>query len=637
MSQFIVYNAKSLIYPFIVILAFWGYGSLVAKLFMPGAPPNACGLKATLGLALTVAMGGWMNYFAIISHKSLHLLLLGGCMFAVAFLIRDWREVFRLLNDACCDFMKQKPLIVIAAANVMLLLSVLFINASFLGFNSHDDLQGYFAFPTKMLQLGALGDDPFSERRIVTSLGGKYFLDALVLADFGYDSLHLMDRSVGLLILLLLAFDACNIWKSNVWFRQFFIMAVLTVNPPTVNITSLLLGASVLLAILIYYHRFSSDFCPTWGTSVVLGLLLSVSAILKTSLVPVTALLGLAICILLWKNIYAVLCQLLIVSLAGVSCTAAWMVAMYQSCGTYWYPFLGRGFHGSAYGNFSQPFSSLNIRNVLNIGCDMFNLLGFVFVLVMIISVLRTRINPRSILVSLAIVLGYIITIVATGGYSVYRYTFAFVYPFVIYQIVNIAHASPAEYVFGLRLSKIGVLLLAILLGAGINQQTLAISTYLRNMASSSTGWDSRNRNLSSDRAKYRALQHGVPPGVTILERLEKPFLLDFRRNTIFINDYPGGSSLPSGMPYLRGSDALSQYLLDHSIQYIAYSYKSEANFSMAEYGKRLDKNMNAWIRSEAQHTFDYQNNIFELGRSRKIVFDDGDNYILDITSHNSE
>src|SRR5262249_30138640 len=63
---------------------------------------------------------------------------------------------------------RQQPDTLARVLTVLAVLAVLWqllLAASWTNFHEPDDLQGYFVFPTKMLALGSLGEDPFSERR----------------------------------------------------------------------------------------------------------------------------------------------------------------------------------------------------------------------------------------------------------------------------------------------------------------------------------------------------------------------------------------------------------------------------------------------------------------------------------------
>ena len=126
-------------------------------------------------------------------------------------------------------------------------------------------------------------------------------------------------------------------------------------------------------------------------------------------------------------------------------------------------------------------------------------------------------------------------------------------------------------------------------------------------------------------------MQRAVPEHVVLLARLEYPFLLDFKRNTVYIADYPGGSSPPPGMPFSQGGERLAEYLCGQGVRYVAYSYAAEAGFPKKVYRARLIPGMDPWIRQQAQHTLDFQRNLAELGRTRAAIFDDGDVHVLDL------
>ena len=113
------------------------------------------------------------------------------------------------------------------------------------------------------------------------------------------------------------------------------------------------------------------------------------------------------------------------------------------------------------------------------------------------------------------------------------------------------------------------------------------------------------NAPLFSDEVVFRhtGMQQSIPQGETVLARLAYPFLLDFKRNRIFIADWPGGASLPPGMPSFKGAEALANYLISKSIRYVAYSYANEANCSWKLYGKIIYHGNNQ-IRTRKYRSF---------------------------------
>jgi hypothetical protein len=135
----------------------------------------------------------------------------------------------------------------------------------------------------------------------------------------------------------------------------------------------------------------------------------------------------------------------------------------------------------------------------------------------------------------------------------------------------------------------------------------------------------------------YKAMQSAVPPEETILVRLQFPFLLDFKRNEVYLTDYIGGASPPPGIPLYKGPDALAEYLVLQKVKYVAYSYKSEIGFTREIFSWQLPesgnwRSYNPWLRAEVENTLDFQANLKLLGQTRKRIYDDGEIFVLNLT-----
>ena len=78
-------------------------------------------------------------------------------------------------------------------------------------------------------------------------------------------------------------------------------------------------------------------------------------------------------------------------------------------------------------------------------------------------------------------------------------------------------------------------------------------------------------------RAALQAMQTAVPPGRRLLVRLEDPFLLDFRRNPIWVMDHPGLCGPPPGVPQSATVAAWAPYLRSAGVDFVAYDYANEA------------------------------------------------------------
>jgi len=121
----------------------------------------------------------------------------------------------------------------------------------------------------------------------------------------------------------------------------------------------------------------------------------------------------------------------------------------------------------------------------------------------------------------------------------------------------------------------------------------------------------------------YEILQQSIPPGEVLLEKLDKPFLLDFKRNTVFVLDWAAASP-PPGMPYSRGSEALARYLSSQSIRYVAYSYGGEAE-------RRKLPTYFPWFKIQLLYSYDFEDNMEGLGKTRRHIYDDGNSFVLDL------
>src|SRR5690606_11298302 len=140
------------------------------------------------------------------------------------------------------------------------------------GFNGHDDAHAYVMFPHQMLEQGALSEDPFNERRMISSLGGQSFLHALVLAVLPDESLKSLDPGLGFLGCVALMYGAVRSsgmpgWRLLPLGGMFFV-----VRYPTVNLSSLGTSLYALLALPWLSYRWAVPSRP-WANGCLIGLL----------------------------------------------------------------------------------------------------------------------------------------------------------------------------------------------------------------------------------------------------------------------------------------------------------------------------------------------------------------------------
>ena len=130
---------------------------------------------------------------------------------------------------------------------------------------------------------------------------------------------------------------------------------------------------------------------------------------------------------------------------------------------------------------------------------------------------------------------------------------------------------------------------------------------------------------------RLQSLQASIPAGEPILARVDVPFLMDFKRNPIYVVDDPGMVSPPPGMPVNQGAEALAKYLLDLGIRFVVFSYDNEANFSYQNYAYRLGPEQHPIRRTVASRIFDFNKSLQQLALTRRHHYDDGMAFALDL------
>ncbi|MHC4571509.1 MAG: hypothetical protein ACYS0C_05485, partial [Planctomycetota bacterium] len=323
-----------------------------------------------------------------------------------------------------------------------------------------------------------------------------------------------------------------------------------------------------------------------------------------------------------------------------------WMISMYQSSGTLLYPIFGKGYHGSVYGTFLPPSTGLTTSLAIRL---IRYQLGRLYILsLLLLSFISFLFRPTkfvrrraSLSISISAILGAPIMLI-TARIPHPRYYFSYVFAAIIILMMlalsNIEEKDNSKFK-NYTTVFISVLIAGIILGHNWYSTQWWYSPqsqYSRSIQNIKAGV--ANSPFISDEVVFRhtRMQQSIPQGETVLARLAYPFLLDFKRNRIFIADWPSGASLPPGMPSFRGAEALANYLISKSIRYVAYSYGDEALFWKKRFGKRVNQG-HPRIRTEARHAFDFQDNLKQLGKTRKRIHDDGYIFVLDLFSRRGQ
>lgn len=631
-----------------ILCSLAGWGVLVVKGLRLRVSAGF-GFCAAVGLALSVCVGGFLDGLHLIRPAIVRGYLLIGLLIAVFAGLAQMGPIRRGLSSAWAYFRREKPLIVVAALLVFVTAVKYTIAVSPGLFHPQDDYHAYMAFPVKMIETGSIGADPFSERRIVASLGGESFLDTFPLSVTGeIKNLHLMDAGVVFIILLLLLTEIMFRKGIPGFWMLLTLLAASMYGAPISNITSLYGGAALLILLFDFFDRTVET--PQWNQAVFLAIVLAALMSMKTTFAPMAGIFFLSFFLFqLWRlpakertAARATLCAVLIFILL-----LPWMLDSYHSSGTLFYPILGKGFHGSRYGTYLLPTANMGLSNLLAFLDGLANVVGALLLCLCCLAITGKGRNRHDKMIEIAIIVNLLIDVVGigigVGGVQMFRYSFAILFSCALFLLieelafftkpVDSASAIAPTWISSLRAPAIiaPALLLGMLLGSGWDWFILDHKDYeVASLRFALTGKDVVS---PSEVSAYRDLQDSIPPGQKVLVRLDKNFLLDFRRNPIYIDDLPGGASLPPGIPSFQGPEAVANYLLAHGVRYVAYSYGDEASFSRALFSDRLEPNVNVWIRRGAQIAFDFQDNLARLGRTRKRLFDNGQMFVLDLAS----
>ena len=593
---------------FLWVLAVWasfaGWGGLLGQLV---GLRRELAMDCCLGVAFAVFLGGLVNLLRIMGPALVIGLVVAGAVLAALQYLPALRQVRRL------------SLPVGGLAKLLIAATALLAAVAVLGyvfstdFNRIDDYPAYLVYPQKMLATGSLGFEPFSERRLLTSVGGLYFLHGLILAGAGLFFLHAIDPALGLGLSLLLLEGALRRHGVGLSARLCVLIFVALLMPSIVNLTAVTLP----IALMLYAYRLfetDPDIEPGRGSPgriAVLALVAAALVAIKSAYLPWV---GAFLALVYAQRIIAArfsprsLVEPGCVAVATVVAFLPWMVANLRDVGTLLYPGLGPGFHASQYGIVPPVWAMASDARLVGTILGEGRVFGPRILATAIIIALALRIGSgrarSAALLALSFLAGclalFATIVIGTGADALERYSYPAVAAALMVSVTYFAVAAAPSF----RPASVAVAAVACLLAVVTDAHQLfqydghAVSnfgvavlgpgirpTMLINVVT---------RDGGAERLAIRRMQQAIPAGAPFLERLDYPFLLDFRRNEVLVADLPGAVSLPPGMPVSTGPEPLADYLMQHTpIRYVAYAYGNESLFPAADRGQLPDS---LWI-----------------------------------------
>jgi hypothetical protein len=620
-----------------IALACAGFGWLILCLFSSYDSETKF-LAPGIGLGVVVFTGAVLNLLGLVRRPVVIAdVLIGAALFIFSLTYKRKRTLgFLDRIEQLRPRGWQTTLVFGLIAFVLIVRMGAFVEMNGRSFNPHDDNQAYLAFPVKMLASGSFAPDPFSERRIQTTLGGMTYLQAIAIAPTGdLRILNLVDGSIGLAMFFLFAVALCRHLRLSVS-QSLWVLAVLVLTPDRrVNTTSVVLPAALLLllALVWFEPRLGERF--SLRRLLLFGVVAGTACTLKSTVIPSAGFFTVFLLAteLPRSSLPRVLRACLVISVGVLAMMLPWMIDSEVKCGTPLYPLLGHGFHVSSYMHAAAPEGTpvwLRIAALLS--------LPFLVTAVMIFFQPDSEQASERQVALAAVLTGAVMPplIGILVHEEVFRYSITTIWAvnvlIVAYLLVRArGTGKTAKYV-------------AIVFTAFAFVIALASNPEDRTPGSDERNWlkllevnilrESEKVPEAAHLAEDRAMQQSVPPGATLLARTDESYGFDFQRNRVWIADYPGSASLPPGMPLNGDPQDLDRYLLDHSIRYVAYSYADEANFPYTECIKRTSPELNRlmpWMAREAQYACVIQKDFVLLSKTHRHLFDNGRAYVLDL------
>lgn len=620
----------------VVLAALVGWGRACNKLLLPDTH-RGWGMRGAWGMALTVAVGGVLNLLGLISPGVVFVFLAAG----VAFLV--WRPSVRWRGSE--RFAARDPVVLLLLA-IVAGLAMLQYSASVAGtvdtvharpaFDAHDDLQGYLFFPTKMLQTGSLGKDPFEPRRAL-SLGGQSFLDTLILSARPFRALHVLDEGIAMLIVLGLILGAGR--RRGLGPRPTVLLAFLALSLPHLemrgNTSALFTGVALLLAWFFEELEEPSPAGRYGGRWVLIGLLVAAACAVKSTFIPFTVIffgLTLIAGVTGRENRRRTLGGAALIAAVTVVTVAPWMISVRLSSGTFLYPVFGEGFLGAAsthgFPAVQGDFGVSAVAVAIMIRRRLLDLLPVVLLLIF-----AEDPRPRRPVTALALgaVLTAVVLVIAGDtnlNHSLIRYTF----PLAATALLGVAVASledanrkPAH----LRVA-VAVAVVVMTIFAGRARLGEMMDQVLVNVGQGVKG---EQLVPEADREGIRRLQAALPEGASVLATLRYPFLLDNRRNQVFIMSLPGFSSPPPGLPVDGGAEAIASYLRGQGVRYLAYGGMDDIKDLLGLTEKKIrtyyPRSQTRWAML-IYHRL-YRQEVQELTFTRRVLYSDARRVLVDL------
>ncbi|MBA3461264.1 MAG: hypothetical protein H0T46_14975 [Deltaproteobacteria bacterium] len=606
-----------------------GWGFLVARLARVKDPD--VGLRAVWGLSGYLAISGPLIALGLGSRPVI-LVLIG-----VGFAGFAWREL--TTPSPCCArfgdawrYARANPGLGVLGA-VLVGIAVLNVVGAVVNLdrNPWDDDLAYTPLIKRLLDAGDLVE-PFSFRRL-GAYGGQTALQALGGARGTLEAIHLIDRGLCQLLVLLLAAGHARDRGTPALF-VLLLGAVLLLLPETaIN------SAAAWSGVALFFALYRTVANGQWG---LVGLVGAATCTLRQNFLPVVILFVVLSLIASrrdggWK---AVRPRLVLVASVATAVILPWWIAAYRSSDTFLFPIIdGTWNHALSVKPVVMSWAE-ELAYILWASIET-SPLSVIPVLFAVLCVTRDhRFAAPLTSLFLAVALGFVFLVHGFAGtepFHLWRYMFGFAIALAIALVIEIRPTDNADVsipVLG-RWLVLAALVLQILIGRGaIPKRFTTIAADLRQAVVIGQHGDPV---AGAEAARYHALQWSVPSGARVAVMLDDPWLLDFSRNKIANLDTPGFASPSPQLPSFRGAEAMRSYLLEQGYRYVLLvrSDRSRYFFRRPFWVWRLFNDGELFAAMSA-YTIDMIDSMATLSRQTTVLHDADGLVALDLGTANA-
>jgi len=579
LSRLGMFAPRVLLWEAFVSLALLGYGFAALRVLRLQRQPLA--VSACTGVAVWLLLGGWLNLANLASRRVL-LAALG-----LGFLCCLWELARPEVRDGIAarlrHFSEDKLARNLAIPILAYFLLLFAVNLRPIAWNAFDDPQAYMAYADKAAAFGSLQSDPFSERRVNTGMGGGIFLNVTMLAAGDDSTMGYIDAGFGYLVFILCIWSLAKALGLTGWRAVALLYLVPIFTLARINLTIAYLSTALALAMLLLLMRVDWEAGLPPRMALLLGVLLGADCSIKSSNIPLCGML-LVFCGIAFARHARDWRRLLPFCLTGIPLAAVvlpWMLHLHHDEGTYLFPNLGRGDHISAFGLLPLPaHTAPALQSLLIAAPDIVIILLAGLLLYLLVRGLPLALRIPTLSFACAALVSVPLIAASVAGESIDRYTLPFTTPclFLLAALTLLARRS-GKQALSSSLAVVSLLACGVFCYKALSKREYLYPdfTQLRSLL------NVRHRRsqpytvyldastMQRNAEIVRRAQDAVPPGQTVLESTETAYGYDWRRNPIYIADYPGMAGLPPGPPLFSDAEAMRAYLLDCGIHYVIY------------------------------------------------------------------